>query len=79
MLEAHPAIRHLHVIDRKWKQEGTWRKLGHERAAGHKQEFSEFSEPIVGQTLFRIKPASKVIYHASDRVGPATTATDTTA
>lgn len=32
MLEAHPAIRHLHVIDRKWKQEGTWRKLGHERA-----------------------------------------------
>ena len=20
MLEAHPAIRHLHVIDRKWKQ-----------------------------------------------------------
>jgi len=31
MLEAHPAIRHLHVIDRKWKQEGTWRKLGHER------------------------------------------------
>ncbi|MEZ3501040.1 putative lipopolysaccharide heptosyltransferase III [Pantoea sp. KPR_PJ] len=31
MLEAHPAIRQLHVIDRKWKQEGSWRKLRHER------------------------------------------------
>nr|MBA2817716.1 putative lipopolysaccharide heptosyltransferase III [Candidatus Pantoea persica] len=31
MLEAHPVIRQLHVIDRKWKQEGSWRKLRHER------------------------------------------------
>lgn len=32
MLEAHPDIRHLHVIDRKWKQQGGRRKLGHEVA-----------------------------------------------
>lgn len=32
MLEAHPDIRHLHVIDRKWKLQGGWRKLGHEVA-----------------------------------------------
>ncbi|MEG3110580.1 putative lipopolysaccharide heptosyltransferase III [Pantoea sp. T14] len=32
MLEAHPAIRRLHIIDRKWKNEGAWRKLAHERA-----------------------------------------------
>lgn len=32
MLEAHPAIRQLHVIDRQWKREGSWRKLSHERA-----------------------------------------------
>ncbi len=31
MLKAHPAIRQLHIIDRKWKQEGSWRKLQHER------------------------------------------------
>ncbi|WP_312241690.1 putative lipopolysaccharide heptosyltransferase III [Pantoea sp.] len=31
MLEAHPVVRHLHVIDRKWKNAGRWRKLRHER------------------------------------------------
>lgn len=32
MLDAHPAIRHFHIIDRKWKNEGSWRKFAHERA-----------------------------------------------
>ncbi|MGP2451071.1 putative lipopolysaccharide heptosyltransferase III [Pantoea stewartii subsp. indologenes] len=32
MLEAHPAIRHLHVIDRGWKKEGGWQKFRHEMA-----------------------------------------------
>ncbi|CAJ0992668.1 putative lipopolysaccharide heptosyltransferase III [Pantoea sp. Nvir] len=32
ILEAHPAIRCLHVIDRTWKQEGHWRKLRYECA-----------------------------------------------
>ncbi|WP_034918414.1 putative lipopolysaccharide heptosyltransferase III [Erwinia sp. 9145] len=32
MLQAHPAIRHLHVIDRKWKNEGVVRHLRHEMA-----------------------------------------------
>ncbi|MCZ4059790.1 putative lipopolysaccharide heptosyltransferase III [Pantoea sp. LMR881] len=32
MLEAHPAVRRLHLIDRKWKNEGSWRKFAHERA-----------------------------------------------
>lgn len=30
MLEAHPAIRQIHFIDRKWKQEGSWQKMRHE-------------------------------------------------
>lgn len=30
MLEAHPAIRQLHIIDRNWKKEGGWQKLRHE-------------------------------------------------
>lgn len=30
MLQAHPAIRQLHVIDRKWKNEGIWHQLHHE-------------------------------------------------
>jgi heptosyltransferase-3 len=32
MLEAHPAIRQLHIIDRNWKKEGGWQKLRHEMA-----------------------------------------------
>ncbi|WP_343464334.1 putative lipopolysaccharide heptosyltransferase III [Pantoea sp.] len=32
MLEAHPAIRQLHVIDRKWKKLGGWQKFRHEMA-----------------------------------------------
>ncbi len=32
MLEAHPAIRQLHVIDRSWKKQGSWRKFQHEMA-----------------------------------------------
>ncbi len=32
MLEAHPAIRQLHIIDRNWKKEGGWRKFQHEMA-----------------------------------------------
>ncbi len=31
MLEAHPAVRHLHVIDRKWKKAGNWQQMRHER------------------------------------------------
>lgn len=31
MLEAHPAVRQLHVIDRKWKNAGSWQKMRHER------------------------------------------------
>jgi len=30
MLEAHPAIRQLHFIDRNWKKEGGWQKFRHE-------------------------------------------------
>ncbi|WP_017348847.1 putative lipopolysaccharide heptosyltransferase III [Pantoea sp. A4] len=30
MLDAHPAVNQLHVLDRKWKQEGGWQKLRHE-------------------------------------------------
>ncbi len=32
MLEAHPAIRQLHIIDRNWKKEGGWQKFRHEMA-----------------------------------------------
>ena len=32
MLQAHPAIRRLHLIDRKWKKQGVWRQLKHELA-----------------------------------------------
>lgn len=32
MLQANPEIRQLHIIDRKWKQEGGWKKLTHEIA-----------------------------------------------
>ncbi|MFD1800628.1 putative lipopolysaccharide heptosyltransferase III [Mixta tenebrionis] len=32
MLQAHPAIRHLHRIDRKWKKLGAWQQLKHELA-----------------------------------------------
>ncbi|WP_337026471.1 putative lipopolysaccharide heptosyltransferase III [Pantoea eucrina] len=32
MLEAHPAIRQLHIIDRSWKKEGSLQKLRHELA-----------------------------------------------
>jgi heptosyltransferase-3 len=32
MLQAHPAIRHLHLIDRKWKKLGVWQQLKHELA-----------------------------------------------
>ncbi|MDO6408537.1 putative lipopolysaccharide heptosyltransferase III [Pantoea phytobeneficialis] len=32
MLEAHPAIRQLHIIDRNWKKEGGWQKFRHEVA-----------------------------------------------
>ncbi|WP_428944547.1 putative lipopolysaccharide heptosyltransferase III [Pantoea sp. FN060301] len=32
MLQAHPAIRHLHCIDRNWKKEGRGKQLRHELA-----------------------------------------------
>ncbi|MCH9300226.1 putative lipopolysaccharide heptosyltransferase III [Pantoea allii] len=32
MLEAHPSIHHLHIIDRNWKKEGGWQKFRHEMA-----------------------------------------------
>lgn len=32
MLEAHPAIRQLHIIDRNWKKEGGWQNFRHEVA-----------------------------------------------
>ncbi|QDY43468.1 putative lipopolysaccharide heptosyltransferase III [Candidatus Pantoea soli] len=32
MLEAHPAIRQLHIIDRNWKKAGGWQKFRHELA-----------------------------------------------
>ena len=32
MLEAHPAIRQLHIIDRNWKKESGWQKFRHEMA-----------------------------------------------
>lgn len=32
MLEAHPSVHHLHIIDRSWKKEGSWQKLRHEMA-----------------------------------------------
>lgn len=32
MLQAHPAIRRLHLIDRKWKKQGVWHQLKHELA-----------------------------------------------
>lgn len=32
MLQSHPAIRHLHIIDRNWKKEGSWQHIRHEMA-----------------------------------------------
>ncbi|MGP2416427.1 putative lipopolysaccharide heptosyltransferase III [Pantoea ananatis] len=32
MLEAHPSVRHLHIIDRNWKKEGGWQTFRHEVA-----------------------------------------------
>lgn len=32
MLESHPDIRQLHIIDRNWKKEGGWQKFRHEMA-----------------------------------------------
>lgn len=32
MLQAHPAIRQLHFIDRNWKKEGSWQHIRHEVA-----------------------------------------------
>lgn len=32
MLQAFPAIRHFHVIDRNWKKEGSWQHIRHEVA-----------------------------------------------
>ncbi|WP_343553431.1 putative lipopolysaccharide heptosyltransferase III [Pantoea sp.] len=32
MLEAHPAIRQIHFIDRNWKKQGGWQKFRHEMA-----------------------------------------------
>jgi len=35
MLEGHPAIAHLHTIDREWKRSGMWRQARAERALLH--------------------------------------------